>query len=949
MKRRGELTFIKKFQEDIFQKFCTGETLEECYNNLADVAKYWLHIIDIRGKNIDDETIFDLFCESRSMSKDITEYCDKKSNILSTARKLAEILGDDVLEEKLKCEFIVSKYPDCESTADRVLPVIVFKSKDKQMFLEKWLGKLHSYEIRDILDWDYYKTRFVCILQRMIIIPAHFQGIHGLFENIENVKWIQQASNKFFKANKDLEDCITDTSIFYTRNFKQRKNEAKRKSLPEEFEEDIEIKKQKIEHNPAKYRKFVDYMDAMGETWDNFFWAKTNNVQKAYEIMYVKDEAQKKPKEVVTQKTLESYFINANKELEEVVDEKPEEVVLESKNDTDMLVYRYFDSNKAMPFKHKIYMEINELKYFMDLEIVRKELVSGESKEFYVMEVTPEELETYEKAFFFDHFSIKKAHYNCDPLHQTLVNTDCFTEGITFCTLTSTVHQKKIVYVLMENQEIKILAADEAKRWFKDKKTDYNLFFTNKNDTDAKMLLEKLFIPHCFTNQTCVKRIDLNTNISDIQLKLHSKMHEEILLLMSLNKLTGIPIANIDEETIMDIFYLKECRKQNLIVERMTSSDTYINTRNEFSKSGFHDKYSAQLEMNYAFIFAIVEYENILQNKKYTGVKRKEFLVMVDFLKNLLVQSAEGEIGAIHLLDKVKKWIKKECEYISSELKETINVLHQQFLVSLTQHLKKLQIDVFCASLEIFFIDTKKDSLGEAEKMVDFVKSEIKKLPGYEFLDVVVLREFEKIAFIEPELWFYEKNKKYFCSQEEYRIPIEMLQKYFGDVEIDDYYVFDHIKSLDKVSAKVFLRMLSYKRDTHGLVSNCHKLLGISEFTEHVKYDFDFTIFCNGCGCENYLKTTCLKCLNSISRSEIEKECTKYLNHCWHEQVEGDKHCTNCNNIQERRLKEYCACGGKYEFINYAQTYQRLKEFVGTEQFNKKVEHIEKFFNGQIN
>ena len=45
MKRRGELQLIKIFQSSVFNAFLKGSTLEECYNEVAKVANYWLDIL----------------------------------------------------------------------------------------------------------------------------------------------------------------------------------------------------------------------------------------------------------------------------------------------------------------------------------------------------------------------------------------------------------------------------------------------------------------------------------------------------------------------------------------------------------------------------------------------------------------------------------------------------------------------------------------------------------------------------------------------------------------------------------------------------------------------------------------------------------------------------------------------------------------------------------------
>jgi DNA polymerase epsilon subunit 1 len=41
LKRRGELRMVKVFQEQVFDRFLDGTSLEQCYKAVAQVANYW--------------------------------------------------------------------------------------------------------------------------------------------------------------------------------------------------------------------------------------------------------------------------------------------------------------------------------------------------------------------------------------------------------------------------------------------------------------------------------------------------------------------------------------------------------------------------------------------------------------------------------------------------------------------------------------------------------------------------------------------------------------------------------------------------------------------------------------------------------------------------------------------------------------------------------------------
>lgn len=48
LKRRGELQLIKLFQSSVFDSFLNGNTLEECYASVAEIANHWLDILQSR-------------------------------------------------------------------------------------------------------------------------------------------------------------------------------------------------------------------------------------------------------------------------------------------------------------------------------------------------------------------------------------------------------------------------------------------------------------------------------------------------------------------------------------------------------------------------------------------------------------------------------------------------------------------------------------------------------------------------------------------------------------------------------------------------------------------------------------------------------------------------------------------------------------------------------------
>ena len=204
VKRRGELQLIKTFQSQIFEKFLLGETLQECYASVAVVADKWLDVLFTKGLSLPDDELVELIAENRSMSKTLAEYGGQKSTSISTARRLAEFLGEGMVKDKgLACKFIISTKPHGAPVTERAVPVAIFSAEltVKRHFLRKWLkdNALEDFEMRSILDWDYYIERLGSVVQKLITIPAALQKVANPVPRIRHPDWL-------FRRVANLED-----------------------------------------------------------------------------------------------------------------------------------------------------------------------------------------------------------------------------------------------------------------------------------------------------------------------------------------------------------------------------------------------------------------------------------------------------------------------------------------------------------------------------------------------------------------------------------------------------------------------------------------------------------------------------------------------------------------------------------------------------------------------
>ena len=199
VKRRGELKLIKIFQTQIFKFFLEGNTLDETYAAVAKVANQWLDVLHQHGSTLVDEELISLICENRSMSKALEEYGAQKSTSITTAKRLAEFLGAQMVKDKgLNCKYIIASRPKNAPVADRAIPVAIFSADEqvKRYFLRKWMREEPSdMNPRALIDWEYYLERLSSVIQKLITIPAALQRVRNPVPRVGHPEWLQRRIN----------------------------------------------------------------------------------------------------------------------------------------------------------------------------------------------------------------------------------------------------------------------------------------------------------------------------------------------------------------------------------------------------------------------------------------------------------------------------------------------------------------------------------------------------------------------------------------------------------------------------------------------------------------------------------------------------------------------------------------------------------------------------------
>ncbi|KAG6324716.1 DNA polymerase epsilon catalytic subunit [Claviceps purpurea] len=212
VKRRGELKLIKIFQQQVFKFFLEGEDLAQCYGAVAKVANRWLDVLHNKGTTLADEELMELISENRSMSKTLEEYGSQKSTSITTAKRLADFLGEQMVKDKgLNCKFIICSRPRNAPVTERAVPVAIFSADEpiKRAYLKKWLKEEPAdTDPRALLDWDYYLERLGSVIQKLITIPAALQKVRNPVPRVPHPDWLQRRIN--IKDDKMKQRKLTD-------------------------------------------------------------------------------------------------------------------------------------------------------------------------------------------------------------------------------------------------------------------------------------------------------------------------------------------------------------------------------------------------------------------------------------------------------------------------------------------------------------------------------------------------------------------------------------------------------------------------------------------------------------------------------------------------------------------------------------------------------------------
>ena len=130
------------------------------------------------------------------MAKTLEEYGAQKSTAITTAKRLAEFLGEQMIKDKgLNCKYIISSRPKNAPVTERAIPVAIFSSDEsvKRHYLRKWMkDDPGDMDPRTVIDWNYYLERLGSVIQKLITIPAALQKVRNPVPRVAHPDWLDR-------------------------------------------------------------------------------------------------------------------------------------------------------------------------------------------------------------------------------------------------------------------------------------------------------------------------------------------------------------------------------------------------------------------------------------------------------------------------------------------------------------------------------------------------------------------------------------------------------------------------------------------------------------------------------------------------------------------------------------------------------------------------------------
>ncbi|KAI5191593.1 DNA polymerase epsilon subunit 1 [Nematocida minor] len=972
-KRRGELKFIKSFQEEMFNSMLAGSTLSECYEALAECADYWLDIIETKAEALAQDEIFNYFGETRNMSKSAEEYSVAKSTCLTAAERLSELLGQNVVVKGMCCSFIVSKYPENEPVTSRAIPQSVFQAEkeSRDKYLQKWMRmKVVPDDIRDIIDWEYYLERLSNIIARIIIVPAALQGLANPVRRVQAPEWATGHKKilGFLKKKQPAEiahgtgldqkngnDAI-ESSIENTIGSEIDKNDKENRIVKNSSSK----KEQEKEPRTKQKQKLLDYLSVKNlkikeeakESTDTAGKEKSKNENLAVCITSI------------GQSSFTAVYLAENGEFAEKI--------------TPIKKVFYIQADESV--LEAILNTYSTAQTSIQVEKVRKTAVGmlGE-REFIRIEV---DSDTFASKFhnytdLFESPEVKSIHeldipsgiralqmvqFKKVPVYTI---TACTSEGKTLYA----VHNTSMMSLFSEktfdknSEGVSFFESTEALLAFLDEK-DAGVLFHTKSPILASLKTKHYLSPLSILSSKTIQGISVAASL------LFSTLHKaskRVAVLINTAEYSNTPILaeNIanGNTLLLDHLHYKERTAKNIIgwnnskTERQMHYTLTTEDENPFSKQfykeGVYEGISVGVSFSGTILLSIIEADTLMKEERASVKQGVEMEALQSFIKAIVYGCIKNQKGAINIANAIPHWLRSPHgnTSITEFIKGRVALLQIKFISGIVAAINRTGSDVILVDGEDAIIHTRQPSKALAEVHIDNV---IKEVSGLSYGSLIRMRTgiwYNRILMIDQANY----HKSLVCGKVQslfmFPVPSEIITSL---LQGDDLPALEYLKDTYMNStqngltlARVLIKANSLKGRAPNFTRKAASIVQISPFSSEISREFgsfttlslecvcsatasvhssvetlariksEIEVFFNGLvqnsqsmGMQKGIK--CGKCMALFARADVEGALMEQIYASVRKAVKMERKCTVCKKPSAGTIVKRCACGGMY-------------------------------------
>lgn len=850
IKRRGELNFIKKFQDDLFNKFMLGSSLKECYNILGDVCEYWLSIITQKASFLSEEDVFSFFTESKSMSKEIEEYDNQNILNASVAKRLSEFLGHKILKNGLKCEYIICNTKG--SIANKAVPIQIFQCEPnkRDFYLNKWIKQTGN--IKDIIDWEYYRSRISNVILKIVVLPAIYQNIGNPVKGIELPKWSIKCNNldNFLQKNNHIYDNITS----------QRNN---------------------IIINAAEVNNIINYSELTlnelvkirKDYWINSF--EHSFKCKLKDPLIISQENNKiNVTSLLNNKLINEEISFINDYLLELFDnESHNELVTYKLSGNPVNVIEVKEINSKLNNEFINHLAVKNI-YYKDVPLIYKvnniyKRIGNDFNYFIVSSFK------YEKRIFYiiSVFNSTKINDYNEFMHKHSINRDNNTNN------NINNDNDNLVFVSSKYLNYKVLNINSLK-YLRD--THLAIY----TDNTSKTILNE-FISVFMKEKIIYSLGDVQEMIKECK-EVHSNMHKKIERENIISKSTNVHLLGVND---LDYLFYNYLLNNKLLLNNKREYYNIFN--NTYSMEGYYN-YSIMIKLKNTLIYSLLE-----ENDD----------IFYSFIK-LLFDKRDP-----FYLNKVEEWIKYKSKIIPHNLRNKLLVNQQKYIINQIKLLNELKIQSIFINKNIIIINTNKRernnefkeylrNILEVEIIREYDKIVIFNEYNYIFKIDDTIRAYGD-SYIPEEIAIKYFNDENISNEMIYKLIIKDNVKY-NTIK----YLIQMIKLKRNKETNLSHELTN---DISVLESNCYKLLKLSLFRNE-EGCYKVNIFCK-CKNDNVIftdgtnKVFCNYCYHQLSSESLDNALIEQIENELREYLENEVTCINCNENKRRLLQSICKCG----------------------------------------